>query len=414
MTAHQLRKTQRHHWMTLARDALGIALVSGLALAIHGWPEPWQTQQTDRLTLLAAAAAMLGAALGLHRSSWFTRGPVMTYTFTATSIAFALLLGCIVFARMPYSRGLLSLCYVLSLAWFALHYGLWRYRFPPPFALVPGPRCDSLRQLVKQRWPVIDSPELSQSSESCGLIADLNARLPEKWSHFLSSATLQGLPVHDASLVHEALTGRVSLQDLNESVMDSIVPSSFYLWFKRLPDTVLTLLSLPLTLPLAALIACAIKLDSKGPALFYQQRTGQGGVPFRMVKFRSMTTAGGGEAQRVTRVGRWLRRARLDELPQLWNVLRGDMSLIGPRPEDDTLSKTYKRTIPFYDWKYVIKPGISGWAQVCQGHTTALDIELTSEKLEYDFYYLKYFSFWLDIQIVLRTVWVALSGRGAA
>ena len=415
MPPRRLRTTQRHHWLTLSRDWLGIVLVSALALVLALWPGPWQPQRTDWLTLAACATAMLVSSLGLHRTSWFTRGPVMTYVFAVTSIVFSLLLSYIIFARMPYSRSLLMLCYGLSLAWFALHYCTWRYRFPPPFALVAGPRCEALRALVKDRWPVIKMPEQAQSNELCGLIADLNASLPAEWNRVLSTATIQGIPVHDASTVREMLTGRVSLDGLRESMMDSLVPSSFYLWFKRAPDTALTLLSLPVTLPLAALVACAIKLTSKGPALFLNERTGQGGRPFRMVKFRSMTMPSpDGNAQRVTAVGRFLRRTRLDELPQLWNVLRGEMSLIGPRPEDETLSRSYEREIPFYRWKYAIKPGMTGWAQVRHGHTRALDMALTREKLEHDLYYLKYFSFWLDADIAMRTVWVALSGRGAS
>ena len=410
-----LRKTQRHHWLTLSRDALGVALSAGAALGLHLWPGPWQLQPTDQVTAMACVAAMLAASLGLHRTSWFTRGPVMTYVFAVTSVAFSLLLSYIVLARMPYSRSLLALCYALSLGWFALHYCAWRYRFPPPFALVAGRRCEAIRPLVKDRWPMIDRPEPPRCDSLCGLIADLSESLSAEWSRFLSTATMQGIPVYDAGAVREMLTGRVSLDGLRESMMDSLVPSSFYLWFKRVPDTALAVLSLPLTLPLAALVACAIKLNSKGPALFSNQRTGQGGKPFRMIKFRSMTMpdASGG-AQRVTVVGRFLRRLRLDELPQLWNVLRGDMSLIGPRPEDEALSRSYEREIPFYRWKYAIKPGMTGWAQVRHGHTRALDMALTREKLEYDFYYLKHFSFWLDVNIALRTVWVALSGRGAS
>ena len=147
---------------------------------------------------------------------------------------------------------------------------------------------------------------------------------------------------------------------------------------------------------------------------------GHRGVPFEVLKFRTMHHRAAGEESdpitrdgdaRVTRVGRVLRRLRIDELPQLWNVLKGEMSLIGPRPEAVELSEWYERELPFYAYRHIVRPGITGWAQINQGHVVALDDVLV--KLQFDFYYIKNFSAWIDILILMRTVVTVLSGFGS-
>jgi lipopolysaccharide/colanic/teichoic acid biosynthesis glycosyltransferase len=169
------------------------------------------------------------------------------------------------------------------------------------------------------------------------------------------------------------------------------------------------------------LIAAAIRIDSKGPALFRQRRLGHGGKHITVLKFRTMRdglfdderaaamTRDGDE--RITRVGSLLRKFRLDELPQILNILRGEMSWIGPRPEAEPLSRWYQGEIPFYRYRHVVKPGISGWAQVNQGHVA--DVEQVHRKLQYDFYYIKYFSPWLDLLILVRTLKTILTGFGS-
>jgi lipopolysaccharide/colanic/teichoic acid biosynthesis glycosyltransferase len=168
-------------------------------------------------------------------------------------------------------------------------------------------------------------------------------------------------------------------------------------------------------------IALAIKLDDDGPIFFCQRRVGRGGRSFDMLKFRTMAhhnrvghleeviTADGDP--RVTRVGARLRRSRLDELPQIFNILSGQMSWIGPRPEAEALSGWYTGEIPFYRYRHVVRPGISGWAQVNQGHVATVDE--VHAKLQYDFYYVKYFSAWLDILISFRTIRTMITGFGS-
>jgi lipopolysaccharide/colanic/teichoic acid biosynthesis glycosyltransferase len=174
------------------------------------------------------------------------------------------------------------------------------------------------------------------------------------------------------------------------------------------------------------IVGLLVRLDSPGPALFRQQRTGYRGRPFTVYKIRTMKTAVARTASdqqlrqaamtlvddpRITRLGSFLRRTRLDELPQLINIAKGEMSLIGPRPEAVALSQWYEKQIPFYHYRHLIKPGVTGWAQINQGHVT--DVADVQEKLHLDFYYVKNFSFWLDVLIAVRTVKTMISGHGA-
>ena len=176
-------------------------------------------------------------------------------------------------------------------------------------------------------------------------------------------------------------------------------------------------------LPVFAVVGLMIRLETPGPALFRQERMGYRGIPFIVYKFRTMRLETAQPAQeraramtatgdaRVTRLGRFLRRTRIDELPQVFNILRGEMSFIGPRPEAMVLSRWYESELPFYRYRHVVRPGISGWAQVNQGHVAEVDQVL--EKLHYDFFYIKHFSMWLDLLILFRTVRTVLTGFGA-
>jgi lipopolysaccharide/colanic/teichoic acid biosynthesis glycosyltransferase len=189
--------------------------------------------------------------------------------------------------------------------------------------------------------------------------------------------------------------------------------------YKRIFSIVLSLVALVFALPLMAIIAIAIRLDSRGPAIFRQKRMGRGGKIFTLYKFRSMhegADRGGGPhpAQqndpRVTRVGRWIRPPRLDELPQLYNILRGDMYFVGPRPFVPVEEEKLLEQIPFYAQRLTVKPGATGWAQVHRGYCATLEDNI--EKLEYDLFYIKNASVGLDVLTVLTTLKILLLGRG--
>jgi lipopolysaccharide/colanic/teichoic acid biosynthesis glycosyltransferase len=231
--------------------------------------------------------------------------------------------------------------------------------------------------------------------------------------------------VFHSKQAYEALTGRVEIEHLSENTFGSLIPGLAYVGAKQVLDFILALVLIPLLSPVFLMIAVAIRWDSPGPVIFRQERVGYRGNSFTCFKFRTMKYEPGmveSEAEphkvataddddRVTRLGRWLRNKRLDEFPQMINILRGEMSFIGPRPEAVALSRWYQRELPFYLYRHVVRPGISGWAQINQGHVT--DVDLVLGKLHYDFFYIKNFSPWLDALITLKTLGIMVRGIGA-
>jgi lipopolysaccharide/colanic/teichoic acid biosynthesis glycosyltransferase len=281
------------------------------------------------------------------------------------------------------------------------------------------------------RWRLLREP--TQARLIGPLVVDLQAVLSPAWETFIADCALEGRTVFSAKEVIESLTGRVLVRHVSENSFHTLTPNSIYAAAKRYLDTLIAALLLIALAPLMLALAFWIRLDSPGPALFAQERRGYRGRIFTCYKFRTMRLKsddpGGSENEsgadddardkavtkdndpRITRAGRILRKTRLDELPQLVNILLGEMSWIGPRPEAKVLSDWYEEEIPFYRYRHVVRPGITGWAQVCQGHVASL--EDIQKKLEYDFYYAKHFSLWLDVLVAVRTIGIMLSGRGA-
>jgi len=233
---------------------------------------------------------------------------------------------------------------------------------------------------------------------------------------------VQGVEIEDAHTALAALTGRVWLEAVRPSwfvFSDGFRRPFLVTMTKRAIDLAASVVGLVLTAPIMALVAIAIKLDSKGPVLYKQTRVGLGDRTFELLKFRSMRTdaeteSGAQWAQesdpRATRVGRILRKYRLDELPQFINVLRGDMSLVGPRPERPIFVRQLRERIPFYDERHSARPGVTGWAQVEYKYGST--IEDAYRKLEYDLFYLKNMSILFDVMIIARTVGIVLFGSG--
>jgi sugar transferase (PEP-CTERM system associated) len=236
------------------------------------------------------------------------------------------------------------------------------------------------------------------------------------------SCKLSGIEIVDAASFYEEMTGKLLLEDLRPSALifsDGFKTTPAIRLYKRLFDIVSALLFLLLTLPVLPLIALAIKVDSPGPVIFKQRRVGERESPFLLMKFRTMRLDAEKEtgpvwAQkndvRVTRVGRILRISRLDELPQFLNVLKGDMSLIGPRPERIEFVEKLKEIIPYYSERHFVKPGITGWAQIKYPYGASVSDAI--EKLKFDLFYIKNMSPLLDLLIVLETIKVVLFGRG--
>jgi sugar transferase (PEP-CTERM system associated) len=239
----------------------------------------------------------------------------------------------------------------------------------------------------------------------------------------LLRAKVSGVRVEDATTTYERLTGKILIDNLKPSWLifsDGFRASRATRVMKRMLDLSFSIIGVVLSLPLMVLTAIAIRLDSAGPILYTQTRVGENGRIFNVYKFRSMRPDAESKGtpvwardkdDRVTRVGRFIRKTRLDELPQFWNVLRGDMSFVGPRPERPFFVEQLAREIPFYVQRHSVKPGLTGWAQVKYQYGST--VEDAVEKLRYDLYYIKHLSIVFDLTIVLDTVKVILFGKGA-
>ena len=292
-----------------------------------------------------------------------------------------------------------------------------------PFYLVPFGNALAMEEM--QGFPVrrLKQPEIPED-RAANIVADFRADLPEEWERLLARASLAGVPVYHYKQLTESITGQVKIEHLSENSLGSLMPNRSYTPVKRLIDIIGSAILIVLLAPVMAALALLIWVEDRDSPFFVQKRTGMGGRPFRMYKFRSMTNRAPAQDEdarsnaitkdedaRITRIGGFIRKYRFDELPQLFNVLKGEMSLIGPRPEANALAEWYEENLAFYSYRNIVKPGLTGWAQVNQGHVATLeDIDV---KLQYDFYYIKYFSFWLDVLIVMRTVHTVMTGFGS-
>jgi exopolysaccharide biosynthesis polyprenyl glycosylphosphotransferase len=247
-------------------------------------------------------------------------------------------------------------------------------------------------------------------------LTDRRGRLPMM---DLVEARMRGIEVEDAVEFYERLTGKVAIESLTPS---GLISSRHFrktradLAFGHALSLAVAALALLVLSPLLVVIGLAIKLDSPGPVLFVHDRAGARGRRFKLLKFRTMRPAAQPRSEwardnndRITRLGEWLRKYRLDELPQLINVLRGDMNLVGPRPHPVSNVELFNKKIPYYTLRSLVRPGITGWAQVRQGYANGLEEE--TEKMRYDLFYIKHMSAWLDLRILCETVQIILSGQ---
>ncbi|HEX6946823.1 MAG TPA: sugar transferase [Acidimicrobiia bacterium] len=264
--------------------------------------------------------------------------------------------------------------------------------------------------------------ELELPDRDVTIAVDMGSVLSERMAQFVSSCDVAGYQIRAFSSIYEEHTGRVPLVHVAEGWEISVPLLEVAKWLpgKRIADVVLTVLTAPLWVPLALLVGLYVKLaDPRGEVIFTQERVGLDGRVFTMYKFRTMhpDAEEGGPSfaieddPRLIRGGSFLRKSRLDELPQLWNVLKGDMSLVGPRAEQVPFVQEFRKQIPFYDHRHLVRPGITGWAQVNYGY--ADDQADTVEKLTYDLYYIKHMSPVLDLRIMWKSIWTVLTGAGA-
>ncbi len=372
-------------------------------------------------SVIGSAVALILGYYGFRRMASYPGVRASYHIFPSFAVSWGIVLAIFFFARLDYSRVHFLTSFILCLAWYYVVYFKLQRQKRLRIGVVAAGDVDLICQI-----PDVDWVRLAQVPEAVpfdAIVADLRADMSDEWERFLADRALEGMLVMHVKQVEESLTGRVAIEHLSENNFGSLIPGIVYARVKRIGDLAFSLVILPLMLPLMLVIAMLIRLDSPGPILFRQRRMGFRGHAFTMYKFRTMR--GGAPADvdpklaamtreaddRVTRVGRLLRRYRLDEVPQLFNILKGEMSWIGPRPEAVPLSLWYEAELPFYRYRHIVRPGITGWAQVKQGHVA--EVEEVLWKLHYDFYYIKNFSFWLDLLIVAGTIRTIVNGFGA-
>ena len=419
----------QHLWQSLSiRIIVGWLLICLLPSVILFW----EYILTDNILLtqinsvIASSIALILSLIGLERLTQFP-GQKSMVTVLPTLLASGLIVGLILLVfRIPYSVYYLSLSAALGLVFCFVSQVFLRSVTQAIIGYVPIGRYHTLLSIKDVRWVKLTKcfqPNRHKRLPFHAVVADFADKdLSGEWEQLLAETALQGTPVYNILQVSESLTGRLPIKHLYENNLGSLLPSQSYLLIKRMADTVVIIMSLPIVIPIALLVALLIKWEgrhSNSAVLFKQRRIGQGGKLFTMYKFRSMIpNAEDNGAQmatnadlRVTNFGRFIRQTRLDEIPQFINVLKGDMSLIGPRPEQLDFVEQFNETIPFYRYRHIVKPGISGWAQVMQGY--ASDEDETKVKLEHDFFYIKNFSLTLDLLIVIKTIQTMVTGFGA-
>lgn len=271
----------------------------------------------------------------------------------------------------------------------------------------------------RQSWIRKELDRCSRSARVQRIIVAMRERRGRLPLEPLLELKKRGVLVQDGSELYEIITGKIALSSLRPSMMlfsPGFQVSNFFLAYKRIVSLLVSGTALLLVLPLMAVIAIAIRLDSKGSVIFRQKRVGKDGKLFTLYKFRSMYEGVDGAQpaakndSRCTRVGRFLRSARLDELPQLYNIFRGDMHVVGPRPFVPEQEMPLAKQIPFYPLRWSVHPGATGWAQVNRGYCATLADN--TDKLAYDLFYIKNLSIGLDLLVVFQTIKILLLGRG--
>ncbi|MCP1636531.1 exopolysaccharide biosynthesis polyprenyl glycosylphosphotransferase [Kerstersia gyiorum] len=411
-----------HEQLLLSRPfSLLLGWVISIALPFSfSWPlasllTPDQGQKT---TLAVTSIAFVLSNLAVNRlRKIYPGGRSIGFIAPQIIVIYGLAITIALLLRIEVSRFLLVSSGIMALIWLHIEYVLTEKYARLKLAIIPGGKYTeeliNLESIDGRRLEVLDL----QNRRYDGIVADFSNLTPEV-ERFLTQCALQHIAVYNARQIYESLTGRVKIHRMSENNIGSLLPSRSYTIIKWLMDIVLVLLFLPLALLIGLITAILIRLESPGPVIYTQTRIGQGCKPFTIYKFRSMRfdrdapeQFAGEEDPRITRVGRVIRKLRIDELPQFLNILKGDMSLIGPRPEQPSFVQEYDCQIPFYNYRHIVKPGITGWAQVRQGYTASTDE--TQVKIEHDFYYIKHCSIALDAIIIILTVKIMLTGFGA-
>lgn len=421
---------------TLMADTAAVLVAGSLAsLYVYGTALPWLSgsllvsgQNARTMVALLVVGVVVGSWQSVRLVEPAVPHPLYVRAFTTAAIALTTVVFGLFAVRPYYSQRWITFAlggwFVLALAHRALRRrGTWVENMviiTDEKSLVED-LAESRNANVVDVYEPQGEPPASALLQNTTLVVDLRAVLSDSMASFVSSSTLAGYEVRALSNVYEEHTGRVALVHLAEGweISVPLERRAPYAPFKRIVEALLVVVTAPAWLLLAAVTWAAIKLDSPGPAVFRQERTGFDDRPFTMFKFRTMVIGAddGGpqftapDDPRVTRVGRFLRLTRLDEIPQLINVLRGETALVGPRAEQVAFAQQFERLIPFYRYRHLVRPGITGWAQVHSGY--ADDVTDTIEKLTYDLYYIRHMSPWLDLTILGKTLATVLKRSGA-
>ena len=329
-----------------------------------------------------------------------------------------MLIALIALGRIYYSRPYLICFASLTTAFSLIRYQVQRRPRARVLAMIPFGDLGLLNSIDQIEFKRMDDPELPDESVD-GVVVDMHAELPQEWVKFLADLVMRQVRIYHVASLSESIAGRVSLDHMAAIHVESLQPTPWFNPTKRAIDLIASILGGLLLLPVGLITALLIRLESKGPAIYRQRRTGINGSEFTLLKFRSMRAdaeAGGAQFTeendpRITRLGRFMRKTRIDELPQLMNILKGEMSLVGPRPERPGFVEEYRKEIPHYQLRHSTRPGLTGWAQIETGY--ASDTQGTVRKLERDLYYVKYRSISLDCFILYRTLRTVVFGSGA-
>lgn len=367
--------------------------------------------------LVMTSCAFILGKLSISKNSQKYPGAYSAWLiFPTLLIIYALLYAFTFFLRFDASRALLLSSGVLSIGWLHVEHILTSKYKTVKLAVLKGGEADSLIGLPGLDARYIVDLDL-EGRRFDGVVADFYCLDPGT-ERFLTQCALKHIAVYNAREVFESVTGRVQIDRMSENNIGALLPSRQYEIAKMVFDYTIVLTSSLIVLPICLLTAIAIRIESPGKAIYTQTRIGQGNRPFTIYKLRSMRfdrhateKFAGEDDPRITRIGKIIRKLRIDELPQFYNVLRGEMSLIGPRPEQPSFVKEFDEIIPFYSYRHVVKPGITGWAQIRHGY--AASTEDTKIKIQHDLYYIKNCSFQLDLYITFMTLKTMLTGFGA-
>jgi UDP-GalNAc:undecaprenyl-phosphate GalNAc-1-phosphate transferase len=362
------------------------------------------------LVAISCVPLISGAVLaGLRRNG----AAIMTATLVTVglfSVAVSVLSG----MRIPVSYQALAACLPIAVVIIAFANIRFQRSFAAQVAIANFPGAEDISRELGT-VPILKDPAAKVPDIEI-LLIDPGQHHSARWSALLTSCYLRGIEIMPWTGYREVRTGRLDVSSFEVSHL-AYSPSQFiYSKVKRVFDLLAVLVSLPITLPIAALVAVYIAILDGFPVIFVQIRRGYGGRRFRMYKFRTMYKGaeGGSTGPRDKRIlpgCRLIRKLRIDELPQLYNILRGDMSLIGPRPVAEYVARNSAAVEPKYELRSLVLPGITGWAQVKSGYAGTVEEELY--KLSYDLYYIKHLSFDLDLLIFFKTIRTVLFGSGA-